>query len=446
MKKLLTLFAIPLFAFTLSYAQDAEGAAEAAPETAADAPADGETAEGTIEQSALSADDERLFADIGKICTKRFCAIELFFKNGTYSQMTKSKSSLSNEELYDYDAGHSENGEFFDKDAQKRDIAEKLRQMCDGKEFCTLEATLHGPSFTLASLRNVTTDIRPKNQNVPRYDGIHYSTDTETRPFIVDATKAPPPVTRVAPAATAPAPETQAPMEMAASPAPAARNKPARSKANKDISHGIGFSLGILQEDTYGLAETESESFALEFSLRYVFNWRFHKVVALNIGAGIIYRTNELDIDNTTYVYNPYTNYYDPTDYYDEYAFVYQDGMIDYDGIALDFPISIRIGSLFYGSITADIRKPFWEDYYYEMEYSSNVTYSYDYEDDRYSDFFAASDFEFSLWLGTGFQYKGFGLGIQFLMANGASSDTNHDFGSIMSGKLSMRISAEYLF
>lgn len=431
MNKLFTLFAIPLFAFTLSFAQDADS-------TASDAP-DGEIAEEAAEQPALSDDDERLFADIGKICAKRFCAIELFFKNGTYSQMTKSKSSLSNEELYDYDAGHSDNGEFSDKDAQKRDIADKLKQMCEGKEFCTLEATLHGPSFTLASLRNVTTDIRPKNQNVPRYDGIHYSNDTETAPFIVDATKAPAPVTRVAPATTAPEPATMAPATTAASPAPAAKKKPAKSKANKEFSHAIAFSLGFLGEEYYGEIGTDP-AHALELFPRYNFKWAGFKYATLTIGAGIAFRTNTLDFDEEWDVYDYY--YY----YSSEFT---EKGSINYQNLTLDIPVSIRLGGSFYGSLTIDLRKPICEWYDYQLDFYQNDRY-YSFKSDKGDgfDFFDYGDAEIGLWIGAGFTYNSIGFELQALIANGAGEDDNHLYRPIFYGDFSYstRITVEYTF
>lgn len=446
MNKLFPISVSLFFAATLAFAQEAT-------EPAADTTATNDSPEATGESEyapapTLSEDALQLFKDLGKNCSKRFCAVEIFMRNGTYAQMTKSRSSLSNEFLIDYDANHSEGSEFVDKDAQKQAIAEQMKQMCNSKEFCTLEATFHGPSFTLASLTNVTANIRPKNQVVPRYNDIHYSNDTEVEPFDVE----PVVILEPTPAPVAPTPATTATRtESGKSRADQSVQEPAPQRRvirkKKEFSHAIAFSLGFLGEEYYGEIGTDP-AHALELFLKYNFKWAAFKYATLTAGAGIAFRTNTLDFDEDWYVsyYSDY--YYYDYYYYDGDAKITEKGSINYQNLTLDIPISIRFGSMFYGSLTLDLRKPFCEWYEYHLDFYRNYSsYSFDYDESNGFDFFDSDDVEVGFWIGTGFTYNSFGIELQILLANGADSD-NHMYRPIFYGgfSYSTRITVEYTF
>jgi len=460
MNKLFPISVSLFFAATLAFAQEAtepaadttatSNAPEMAGESESAAEHDSAAEPDFVAVPALAPEDARLFEDLGKICSKRFCAVEIFMRNGTYAQMTKSRSSLSNEFLIDYDANHSEGSEFVDKDAQKQAIVEQMKQMCSGKEFCTLEATFHGPSFTLASLTNVTANIRPKNQVVPRYNDIHYSNDTEVEPFDVE----PVVILEPTPAPVAPTPATTATRtesgksqadQSVQEPAP---QKPRVIRKKKKISHAIAFSLGFLGEEYYGEIGTDP-AHALELFLKYNFKWAAFKYATLTAGAGIAFRTNTLDFDEDWYVsyYSDY--YYYDYYYYDGDAKITEKGSINYQNLTLDIPISIRFGSMFYGSLTLDLRKPFCEWYEYHLDFYRNYSsYSFDYDENNGFDFFDSGDTETGLWIGTGFTYNSLGIELQVLVVNFASEDRNHIYRPIFYGgfSYSTRITVEYTF
>ena len=460
MNKLFPISVSLFFAATLAFAQEetepavdttaTSNAPEMAGESESAAEHDSAAEPDFVAVPALAPEDARLFEDLGKICSKRFCAVEIFMRNGTYAQMTKSRSSLSNEFLIDYDANHSEGSEFVDKDAQKQAIVEQMKQMCSGKEFCTLEATFHGPSFTLASLTNVTANIRPKNQVVPRYNDIHYSNDTEVEPFDVE----PVVILEPTPAPVAPTPATTATRtesgksqadQSVQEPAP---QKPRVIRKKKKISHAIAFSLGFLGEEYYGEIGTDP-AHALELFLKYNFKWAAFKYATLTAGAGIAFRTNTLDFDEDWYVsyYSDY--YYYDYYYYDGDAKITEKGSINYQNLTLDIPISIRFGSMFYGSLTLDLRKPFCEWYEYHLDFYRNYSsYSFDYDESNGFDFFDSGDTETGLWIGTGFTYNSLGIELQVLVVNFASEDRNHIYRPIFYGgfSYSTRITVEYTF
>lgn len=455
MNKLVLLFLILLFVAGLCFAQDT---ASAVPGLAPDFVDEAVSPE-SPEESAAPAYDKRIFEDLGKICSKRFCAVEIFFRNGTYSQMTKSRSLLSNKELLDYDSSHKapgtdvegdslesgvESAAPLDRDAQKKQVADKLAKMCAGKEFCTLEATLHGPSFTFASLKNVTTDIRPRNQEIPRYAEIHYSSDTEVKPFAVQAIAMPRKSPSQAPQEVAPqaaAPQTVAPASSDVS-SPVAK-KPARRFKNKKFSHAIAFSLGFLAEDEYGYIGGLDVTQALELFPRYTFKWAWHDYVTFAPGIGIAFRNNTLNIDDEMTVSGNTYDYY----YGYSYTTVSEEGSISYQNITLDIPIEFRFGSMFFGSVTLDLRKPIAEWYDYEVDFYRNYSYSsFDYDDGAGFDFFAADDAEIGLWLGVGVQHNGFGFEFQALLANDGSSNGTHQYEYLFDGYFSFRLLAEYTF
>ncbi|MBR4916955.1 MAG: hypothetical protein IKZ45_07760 [Fibrobacter sp.] len=456
------LFSIPIslfFAVTLAFAQEetepavdttaTSNAPEMAGESESAAEHDSAAEPDFVAVPALAPEDARLFEDLGKICSKRFCAVEIFMRNGTYAQMAKSKSSLSNEYLIDYDASHSEGSEFVDKDAQKQAIAEQMKQMCSGKEFCTLEATFHGPSFTLASLTNVTANIRPKNQVVPRYNDIHYSNDTEVEPFDVE----PVVILEPTPAPVAPTPATTATRtESGKSQADQSVQEPAPQRRvirkKKEFSHAIAFSLGFLGEEYYGEIGTDPAN-ALELFLRYNFKWAKYKYATFTAGAGIAFRTNTLDFDEDWRVSNFNYDYYGYDGYEYKSAYITEEGSINYQNLTLDIPISIRFGSMFYGSLTLDLRKPFCEWYEYHLDFYRNYSsYSFDYDESNGFDFFDSGDTETGLWIGTGFTYNSLGIELQVLVVNFASEDRNHIYRPIFYGgfSYSTRITVEYTF
>ena len=450
MNKLVLLFLILPFVVGLCFAQDSVSAVtEPAPVFVDEA-----VSPESPEESAAPAYDKRIFEDLGKICSKRFCAVEIFFRNGTYSQMTKSRSLLSNKELLDYDSSHKapgtdvegdslepgvESAAPLDRDAQKKQVADKLAKMCAGKEFCTLEATLHGPSFTFASLRNVTTDIRPRNQEIPRYAEIHYSSDTEVKPFAVQAIAMPRKSTRQVPQEVAPQDVSPASSDVSS---PVAK-KPARRFKNKKFSHAIAFSLGFLAEDEYGYIGGLDVTQALELFPRYTFKWVWHDYVTFAPGIGIAFRNNTLNIDDEMTVSGNTYDYY----YGYSYTTVSEDGSISYQNITLDIPIEFRFGSMFFGSVTLDLRKPIAEWYDYEVDFYRNYSYSsFDYDNGDGFDFFAADDAEIGLWLGVGVQHNGFGFEFQALLANDGSSNGTHQYEYLFDGYFSFRLLAEYTF
>lgn len=417
------LFAI-LIAGVFSFAQETKAAAEepvadevASEEVAAENP----VAEEPVALDFVAAETEDvvkelpkqflLAEDLQKICKKKFCAVEVFIRNDVYEQMSKSKSPLSVETMEKYDASHPVTTE---KESRMQAVEDEFVQMCKGKEFCIVNATIHMPSFTIACAVNSAKSSKLVVPKVLYYQGVNYSTDSEVLPFELKKAESPPKETST----------------------PVAKPLPLKKKKS---SHGFAFSIGVLPEETYGEINTNRTD-ALEFFPRYIYKRRLLDNITLAVGAGVAFRINELDLEDSREIYVENYN----SNYYYNYVTLNREGYISYSNMALDFPVDIRFGSLFFGSLAFELRKPFCEWYDYEVQFNAPGHYA-EYENDDDFNFFEIEDAEIGFWLGLGVATESFGVGLQFMLLGDATSGS-HEYLDMSSGTIPVRLSLEFAF
>lgn len=116
------------------------------------------------------------------------------------------------------------------------------------------------------------------------------------------------------------------------------------------------------------------------------------KWAALQVGINFVYHDAYLDFDEYALgVYNRRLDYYE-----------YGEGFVDYYSIMFDFPLQLRFGiplkslSLLFFSTSFHVRKPFYADAQYEINWGSY------WKENSDNDFYTAGDWEFLLYLGFG--------------------------------------------
>lgn len=174
----------------------------------------------------------------------------------------------------------------------------------------------------------------------------------------------------------------------------------------KDFYKGFSLAVEYFSEKYFGEYAVDSYngntwSVDVGFLVReYLADW-----VALQVGINFIYHHANLDFDE--YALGVYSQRYD--------AYEYGEGFVDYYSIMFDLPLQLRFGiplqslSLLFFSASFHVRKPFYADAQYEVDWSNY------WDKNKDDDFYTAGDWEFLWYLGFGVEItRGFTIQWQF--------------------------------
>ena len=193
-----------------------------------------------------------------------------------------------------------------------------------------------------------------------------------------------------------------------------------RSKKDRIFYLGVNLFGGYIIEDgerAFGdLVEWISNG--MDLGLGLVARWYLYKWGSIQTGLNVTYRyMDEIDFEDEGEIrYTDYSSYFYSNAYkrYYTYAYLY------YHNVTLEFPVNLRLGygmdngTSIFASGTFLIRKPIAEWDYYSYD-----TNSYDDDDEWNWDYFTTEDWEFQFYLGFGFQImRGFSMQMQWVLWN----------------------------